>query len=176
MFLHIDHVQNKRCFAHRSDNFFTAAAKFWWPIRAWIWKPQLEIRAQQQIFLSIISQHIPTRTITLRTRNKVWMTSQLHHLSRKNIVFFRQPNEIHRPRPGKNSKKCEMSVMLLFKRQSENITTSFVRNWTSKNQAATTGGRKSSQWQICPLPKRLLSQISPLALWQPRLMPKRPNF
>ena len=37
--------------------------------------------------------------------------------------------------------------MLLFKRPSGNITTSFVRNWTSKNQAATTGSRKSSQWQ-----------------------------
>ena len=42
----------------------------------------------QQIFPSIISQHIPTRTITLRTRNKVWMTSKLHHLSRKKHRIF----------------------------------------------------------------------------------------
>ena len=42
----------------------------------------------QQIFLSIIPQHIPTRTITLRTRNKVWMTSQVPSVKKKKHRLF----------------------------------------------------------------------------------------
>ena len=61
MFLHIDHVQNYRCFAHQFHNFITAAAKFRWPI-AWVF-----------FFLFFkLSGHPSSATLVPDLANQVW--------------------------------------------------------------------------------------------------------
>ena len=97
----------------------------------------------ESMFVEILQRHIPNRYIRHRPKNKVWMTSKLHRLSKRNFDSSKKLEQVDHLKIGPHTVYTGIFALPSFVQRNQLIFTVNMKRQTE----AIGGGRLRSSWQ-----------------------------